>query len=79
MVVADLAHHTRLGRPVVCLVQSANMGHYVVVRGIARRRLSYHCPSNGPLIQGVSEFDARWFDQGRDTLYVRFGIAVGAN
>lgn len=78
MSIADLRHHTRQGRPVVCLVQmDGSYGHYVVVGGVWRRRVYYQCPTRGPWSESATVFASRWWDMGRDVKYYHFGIAVG--
>ena len=78
MTPADLRHHTRLGRPVVCLVTEPDgVGHYVVVGGLLRGRVRYHCPTVGASSEPVAAFDARWHDSDRVAVrYTRWGIAV---
>ncbi len=47
MTVADLAFHTRLGRPVLCPVDLYG-GHWLTVLGVTRTRVHYWCPADGP-------------------------------
>jgi len=58
----DLWHHTRQGRPVVCLVTYQGCGHYVVVGGVERNRVHYQCPEIGPSAEYASEFEKKWQD-----------------
>lgn len=60
---ADLRHYTKQGLPVVCPVTAAAGGHWVVVRGVARRRVFYQCPTYGP----SSLPELTWLDGWRDT------------
>lgn len=78
MTPADLTHHTRHKRPVVCLVtEPGGVGHYVVVGGVRRGRVYYHCPGAGPKAESVAQFVARWHDVDRTTQrYEQWGIAV---
>lgn len=73
----DLKHHTRKGRPVVCLVTEADgTGHWVVVAGVRRGRVHFHCPLVGPRVEPVAAFAARWHDSDRVAVrYEQWGIA----
>lgn len=73
----DLRHHTRAGRPVVCLVTEADgVGHYVVVGGVKGRTVYYHCPVAGAKSELLTKFAARWHDSDRVAVrYERWGIA----
>jgi predicted double-glycine peptidase len=76
MTSADLQHHVKLGRPVVCCV-SLHGGHWVVVRGVSRGRVYFHCPTDGTRSVRLSE----WFDIWRDSTraahdFDSWGIAV---
>lgn len=77
MTPADLRHHTRAGRPVVCLVTEADgTGHWVVVAGVARGKVHFHCPAAGPRTEPTAAFAARWHDSDRVAVrYERWGIA----
>jgi ABC-type bacteriocin/lantibiotic exporter with double-glycine peptidase domain len=74
----DLRHHTRAGRPVVCLVtEDDGVGHYVVVAGVKGRTVFYHCPTAGAKSELLTRFAARWHDSDRVAVrYERWGIAV---
>lgn len=77
MTVADLAHFTRTGRPVLCPVAALG-GHWVVVRGVGRGRVYCHCPTAGPVSSRTAEWVAGWRDTSRSGHdYDRWGIAVG--
>lgn len=79
MSILDLQFQTRsMGRPVVCLVRLDEVGHYVVVTGVVRRRVYYHCPTMGLESEPVNIFADRWYDVGRDCTYHQFGISVWA-
>lgn len=64
MTVGDLRHLTRAGRPVLCPV-SAGGGHWVVVRGVARGRVHFHCPTRGPVHTPELHWVAEWVDTSR--------------
>jgi hypothetical protein len=82
MDLGDLRHHTRRGRPVVCLVRLGDTGHYVVVGGVARGRVHLHCPARGPLrvpADGPGGFPAAWDDIDRHgQRFSRWGLACWA-
>lgn len=74
MTIADLRHHTEQGRPVVCLVKD-NGGHWVVVTGVVRRSVCYHCPIEGEQVKSRTVWAAGWYDVDRfGTEYRGFGI-----
>jgi hypothetical protein len=78
MEVDDLRHHTKAGRPVVCLVtESDGVGHYVTVAGVRGRTVFYHCSVSGARSELLTRFAARWHDSDRVAVrYERWGIAV---
>lgn len=66
---------TRLGLPVVTLVQKEGEGHWVVVGDVKRGRVYYQCPVDGPCSEPVAAFEERWHDvDGWGTAYRRFVI-----
>jgi len=75
----DLRHHTRKGRPVICLVTEASgEGHWVVCAGVTRGYVWYSCPADGACKERVASFEARWADVDRmGVRYVRWGLAAG--
>lgn len=75
---ADLKHHTGRGRPVACLVTEPDgTGHWVVVGGVRRGRVFFHCPVEGAKAEPVAAFAARWHDSDRVAVrYERWGIAA---
>lgn len=78
MSVADLTHLTRAGRPVLTLLAQGGgpAGHWVVVRGVGRRRVHYHCPSNGRCSLPLASWESWWDDRDREEVgYWRWGIA----
>ncbi|HYE77948.1 MAG TPA: cysteine peptidase family C39 domain-containing protein [bacterium] len=76
MTVKDLAHHTRQGRPVLCLVADHG-GHWVVVTGTYSRSVAYHDPMDGTRARTPAEWEAAWYDVDRyGCEYRRFGLAV---
>jgi predicted double-glycine peptidase len=78
MTTADLAHFTRTGRPVICLVTRHFVGHYVCAWKVARGVVHYHDPADGPRKMRAAEFAASWRDWCRSGLvYERFGLALG--
>lgn len=77
MTLADLQHHVRLGRPVLCPV-SLHGGHWVVVRGVGRGCVYYQCPAVGPSRTRFLEWDEIWRDSTRAAHdFDRWGIAAG--
>ena len=77
MTVADLKHHTALGRPVLCPV-ALHGGHWVVVRGARRDRVFFHCPVDGRLSAAADAWDVVWRDSTRSGHpFDRWGIAAG--
>jgi ABC-type bacteriocin/lantibiotic exporter with double-glycine peptidase domain len=71
---------TRLGRPVVCLVQhgdSGHEGHYVVCRGIARGFAYLMDPLSGFVSEKLDTFSYRWHDTDRSgTVYRGHGVCA---
>jgi ABC-type bacteriocin/lantibiotic exporter with double-glycine peptidase domain len=77
MLVEDLKHYTKTGRPVLCPV-SLYGGHWVTVRGVERGKVHYQCPVNGREAVPLARWLEVWRDQTtRGTPYVCWGIAVG--
>ena len=64
MTVADLRHLTRTGRPVLCPVATGG-GHWVVVRGVTRCRVHYHCPTHGPSSLPILSWESQWHGETR--------------
>lgn len=76
MTVDDLKHHTRLGRPVLCSTAIFG-GHWVVVRGVQRKRVYYHCPVEGRKSLPVDTWVGLWHDFERTGhAFVQWGIAT---
>jgi hypothetical protein len=72
--VADLRHHLRQGRPVACLVAvDEPADHWVLVRGLDRRRVYLHDPGEGRIDCSLRDWLRRWCGP---VEYDRFG-AVG--
>lgn len=65
---------TRSGRPVLCPVTVAGGGHWVVVRGVARGRVYYHCPTAGPASLRLPAWHEIWRDHGPAGAYHSFGV-----
>lgn len=75
MTTADLKHMTTTGRPVICPITTPEGGHYVVVRGVGRGKVWYHCPSDGPKSMKISDWEANWNDTSRSGHeYDKWGI-----
>lgn len=73
----DLRHHTRKGRPIVALVTSEGVGHYVVVGGLHRGWVYFQDPLRGAVRQKAEAFELSWKDVDRfGVRYVRWGISV---
>jgi ABC-type bacteriocin/lantibiotic exporter with double-glycine peptidase domain len=73
----DLQHHTKLGRPVICLIQLDHVGHYVVVGSVKFGQVHFNDPTNGPSKNSSKKFVERWKDIDRlNTIYTQFGIAA---
>lgn len=72
---ADLRHLAATGRPVLCAVTWGGTGHWVVCRGVARGRVGYHCPTDGPGSMRAAEWLAGWRDEVDTSPYQRFGLA----
>ncbi len=79
MSLADLTHHTRLGRPVLCPVDLFG-GHWVVVRGATSKRVYFHCPSEGPQWVTRDRWLSIWHDSERSgDVFVNWGLSVWAS
>lgn len=64
MTAGDLRHLADTGRPVLCPTAHRG-GHWVVVRGVARRRVHFHCPIDGPGSLPVATWETLWSDSTR--------------
>lgn len=72
--IADLSHHIKLGRPVMCLVSEAEAAdHWVLVRGVQRGRVYYHDPSNGRESKKIADW-LKWWTGPKDNAYSGFGL-----
>jgi ABC-type bacteriocin/lantibiotic exporter with double-glycine peptidase domain len=60
MEVADLHYFTKNNRPVIALVTFGGVGHYIVVRGVARKRVYYQDPYDGPASMPTESFSESW-------------------
>jgi len=60
----DLRHMTQ-NRAVICLIQCDGVGHWVVAGRVTHRRISYQCPSAGPVCESRADWMARWRDVDR--------------
>lgn len=77
--VADLQHYTRAGLPVLCPITVDSVGHWVVVTGVARKRVHFNDPSwRGPRSLPFGEWLDCWRDYSRPglTLFDRWGIVA---
>jgi hypothetical protein len=76
--VGDLKHFTASGCPVLCPVANHG-GHWVVVRGVQRGRVYYHCPLDGPLSRPGGEWLAHWHDTSAEGghAFACWGVVVG--
>lgn len=74
---ADLKHFAGAGCPVLCPIADHG-GHWVVVRGVSRGRVHYHCPVDGALSRPLAEWAARWFDSAAESghQFERWGVVV---
>jgi len=69
----DLRYQTRRSRPVICCVA----GHWVIVAGVVRGRVHYHCPINGRQSVATVQYVEHWSDTTRrGVVYPRWGLAV---
>lgn len=76
MRVADLKHFTKIFTPVLCPVADFE-GHWVVVRGVENKRVSYHCPSRGTVFVSTRDWEKNWWsDTVTGIRYLCWGIAV---
>lgn len=77
--VADLKHFAAAGCPVLCPIADFG-GHWVVVRGVARGRVHYHCPTSGPRSRPVAEWLTLWHDSTSEGghQFARWGVVAGA-
>ncbi len=77
MTVRDLAHHTRLERPVLALIQSDGDGHWVAVNSANARSVFYYCSVWGQSKMSARQFQKLWWDwDRRGNSYPGFGIAL---
>lgn len=77
MTVDDLAHLTKTGRPVLCCVTIDTGGHWVVVRGVTRSRVHYHCPLRGPRSTFITDWESNWHDRTTSGhVYDRYGLCA---
>jgi ABC-type bacteriocin/lantibiotic exporter with double-glycine peptidase domain len=75
MSVPDLKHFCNTRRPVLCPVTFADgLGHWVVVRGVVRGAVYYHCPTDGPEKMSVAKWEGIWHDSTPGSEYRTFGI-----
>jgi predicted double-glycine peptidase len=78
--VADLQHFTKLGCPVVCPITARAGGHWVVVAGVARKKVYFQDPETGPGALAIADWLDGWRDTSAETLqaFDRWGVVVGA-
>ena len=78
MEVATLKALVGAGWPVICPVTRSGVGHWVVVRGVWRGRVYFHCPSWGACSEPVATWESQWRDAtDTGTPFVRWGVAAG--
>lgn len=66
MELSDLKHLTQTGRPVLCPITTEDDGgHWVVVAGVHRSMVWYHCPLAGMRKATVADWCLRWRDTSR--------------
>ena len=76
MTVADLKHHTGLGRPVLCPIDVFG-GHWVTVLKVTPKRIHYHCPVGGSQSTSHESWTELWRDSTRSGhAFDTWGIAV---
>ena len=76
MGLADLKHHTGLGRPVLCPIAYGG-GHWVVVSGVSRGGVFFHCPDRGPQRLREHAWTVNWRDTStKGVEYDHWGIAT---
>lgn len=76
MAIDDIRFHTRLGRPVMCLIDDGG-GHWVTILSVRYNMVYIQDPDDGPGKINVKQFLERWRDADRfGMLYHHFGIAV---
>ncbi len=76
MRVVDLKHYTKIFTPVLCPIADMG-GHWVVVRGVERQRVHFHCPTRGPTSLPIEQWEEEWTSgttSGVD--FDQWGIAV---
>lgn len=78
MYVGLLRELTAAGNPVLCPITLATeggpVGHWVVVRGVARGRVHYHCPAAGPKATSYTKWVDAWRDSHRVSQFDRWGV-----
>lgn len=76
--VTTLRALTKEGWPVICPITRAAGGHWVVVRGVRRGRVHFHCPTHGASSEPVATWETQWCDSTETgTPFVRWGVAAG--
>ena len=77
MTTDDLQHLTKRERPVLCPITTPEGGHWIVVRGVARGRVYFHDPADGPRSLKLADWSAGWRDTSRaGHEYDRWGICA---
>ncbi len=62
MKIEDVRHYCSTGRPVICLVKTEGVGHYVVARGVTSKRVYYQDPFCGGKFKTIPTWTTWWFD-----------------
>lgn len=77
MSIADLAHHTRAYRPVMCPIQLHGSGHWVIVAGVVNGHVWFHDPLAGMSSLRLGQFLSNWHDTDRlPAIWDSWGVAV---
>ena len=77
MTIDDLKFFTKHNRPVIAMVTFDGIGHYIVIRGVQRKRVYYQCPINGPKSMSIEKFLPQFIDYDRyGVTYEKFGMVV---
>jgi hypothetical protein len=76
--IEGLRHYTAAGFPVLCPIAERG-GHWVVVRGVSRGRVHFHCPVAGEDSRRAGAWLEVWADRASETgqAFDRWGIVVG--
>lgn len=77
MTIEDLKSFTKNNRPVIAMVTFNDIGHYVVVKGVKRKRVYYQDPTSGPKSMKIEDFMSSFVDFDRyGVTYRNFGLVI---